>query len=79
MTGEKLEKIYNNLLKLVDEPVKLHREIEYWNRKEPVMMEMILDGVFIKRRDKSDTMQYCSFKERYCIGTKPIKKNENAE
>ena len=55
------------------------REIEYWNRKEPVMMEMILDGVFIERRDKSDTMQYCSFKERYCIGTKPIKKNENAE
>ena len=40
---------------------------------------MILDGVFIERRDKGDTMQYCSFKERYCIGTKPIKKNENAE
>lgn len=47
MTG-KTEKIRKDLLEVIDDPVSLHRRIEFWLRDEPIRMEMILDGVSIK-------------------------------
>lgn len=44
----KLEKINDDLLEVIDDPVKLHRRVEYWHHEEPVLMEMIKDGVLTK-------------------------------
>ena len=47
MTG-KTEKIRKDLLEVIDDPVSLHRRIEFWHREEPTRMEMILDGMSTK-------------------------------
>lgn len=47
MTG-KTEKIRKDLLEVIDDPVSLHRRVEFWHRDEPNEMERILNGMSIK-------------------------------